>query len=274
VNNLLTFDIEDWYHPHLVSPAVRENPAPPSRVAEPTARILRLLKETGNRATFFVLGSIAEAFPELVRSIRDAGHEVASHGYAHRLVYECKQGEFAEDVRRSKLALERALGQPVLGYRAPTWSLNEKTPWAFKELAGLGFLYDSSLFPFRTFLYGSNENPRFPLRMEAGLVEMPPSSIRILGRRVPFCGGFYFRFFPYRFIRSAVHAINRKEGEAAMLYLHPWELDPEQPKPMAMRPGRFVQYHGLAETESKLRRLLGDFRFVSIREHLEEKKWI
>jgi polysaccharide deacetylase family protein (PEP-CTERM system associated) len=274
VNNLLTFDIEDWYHPHLVSSSVRENPAPQSRVVEPTGRILRMLAETGNRATFFVLGCIAEAFPELVLSIRKAGHEVASHGYGHRLVYGRTQAEFVEDVRRSKLALERVLGEPVLGYRAPSWSLNEKTPWALSGLAELGFLYDSSLFPFRTYLYGSNKNPRFVRRMEAGLVEMPPSVIRILGRRLPFCGGFYFRSLPYRFIRRALMSFNRKEGEPAMLYLHPWELDPDQPKPIGLRPGRFIQYHGLAGTESKLRRLLNEFRFISIREHLQEKKWI
>jgi polysaccharide deacetylase family protein (PEP-CTERM system associated) len=278
VNNILTFDIEDWYHPHLVSSAIGANPVPVSRVAEPTRRILKMLAESGSRATFFVLGCIAESFPELVLSIRDAGHEVASHGYEHRLAYERTRGEFTEDLVRSKLALESLLKQPVLGYRAPTWSLNEKTGWAFSELAGRGFLYDSSLFPFRTYLYGSNANARFTRRMEVEpgrfLIETPPSVIQVFGIRIPFCGGFYFRFFPYRFVRFAVRSINRREKEPVMLYLHPWELDPEQPKPIGLRPGRFIQYHRLGQTESKLRRLLADFRFVSILDFLKEKGWI
>jgi polysaccharide deacetylase family protein (PEP-CTERM system associated) len=278
MNNILTFDVEDWYHPHLVSSSVAGTGAPASRLAGPMRRILQLLKESGNRATFFVLGCIAETLPELVLSIRDAGHEVASHGHGHRLVYGLTRDEFTEDLARSKRSIEGILKEPVLGYRAPTWSLNDRTRWVFDELAVQGFLYDSSLFPFKTYLYGSNQNARFARRMEIEsgypLIETPPSVLRVLGMRVPFCGGFYFRVLPYRFIRAAVRSINRKEKEPVMLYLHPWELDPEQPKPIGFRPGRFIQYHGIGKTESKLRRLLADFRFVSIRDFLREKGWI
>jgi polysaccharide deacetylase family protein (PEP-CTERM system associated) len=278
MNNILTFDVEDWYHPHLFPKDVAEQGRLESRVEEPTRKILKLLSGTRNRATFFVLGCIAEQHPDLVKRIQSEGHEVASHGYNHRMVYRLNRAEFVLDLVRSKSALEGILGEPVVGYRAPSWSLNEQTGWVFQELLRYGFRYDSSHFPFETFLYGSNLSPRFLHRLEPEpgrfIFELPPSVVQIPGMRIPFCGGFYFRLLPYRLIRLAVRWMNRREGEPALLYLHPWELDPEQPRMLENPRDRFIQYHNLKSAEKKLERLLNDFRFVSIRQHLREKEWL
>jgi polysaccharide deacetylase family protein (PEP-CTERM system associated) len=254
VKNILTFDVEDWYHPHLIPEEIHRLSRSHHRVVEPTLRILRLLRRTGNQATFFVLGCIADSFPDMVRRIRDDGHEVASHGYGHRIVYNQNQKEFREDLLRSKRVLEAILGERVIGYRAPSWSVNEKTHWLMRELHRNRFLYDSSHYPFQTFLYGDNSNPRFfyNVPIDGGVVhEFPPSVVELFGRRIPFSGGFYFRFFPYRLIHLAIRRINRRVLDA-------W-------------PERFIQYFNLHSTEAKLDRLLHDFQFMSIRRYMAEK---
>jgi len=278
MKNILTFDVEDWYHPHLIPRDTRKQVRLQSRVVEPTLRILRMLADSGNQATFFVLGCIAEAFPDLVRRIQKEGHEVASHGYGHHIVHTQNRHEFIADLQKSKSVLTCILKEPVVGYRAPSWSLNDQTHWVLEELYKNGFRYDSSHFPFETFLYGSNAIPRFMHRVKLDsdrfIAELPPSVIQVYRRRLPFCGGFYFRLLPYWFVRFAVHWINRRDREPALLYLHPWELDPNQPRLLKKWPDRFIQYHRLETTERKLHHLLKDFRFVSIRRLLTEKGWM
>lgn len=274
MKNLLTFDIEDWYHPSLVGSDHSEWDQYEDRVIKPTFKILDMLSETGNKATFFVLGYIAQRFPAMVQRMKKDGHEIASHGYGHQVVYCLNRREFTDDLLRSKDILEEIIQDEIIGYRAPSWSLNEKTGWVWDILHDNGIIYDSSQFPFKTFLYGSLSNPRFlnKIEIEPGkeIIEIPPSVLEIFGKRIPFCGGFYFRVLPYWFIQYAIKKINGQENQAALLYLHPWELDPSQPKLSIGIKHRFVQYYNLTRTEKKLARLLAGFKFISIKEHLIE----
>ncbi len=270
MKNILTFDIEDWYHPNLADKDLLGAGPFEDRVEEPTLRILNILDETHNKATFFVVGDIAEKFPDLVREIVRRGHEVGSHGYRHNLVYDYTEAQFETDLGNSVRLLEKITGRKVLGYRAPSWSLGEKTPWAWDAMHDLGLQYDSSLYPFKTFLYGDSTSSRFEYNLtlsgDKPFREIPPSVAEVLGRRVPFSGGFYFRVVPYVFLKAGIRQYNRA-GQPAVVYLHPWEIDVEQPrlKPDALK--RFILYANLKRTEKKLRRLLTDFRFISIKDH-------
>ena len=273
--NILTFDIEDWYHAKLVHRSVSEWQNYKDRVVEPTLKILKLLSRTNNKATFFVLGYVAEMFPELVQKITNEGHEVASHSYGHQLIYNLNEKKFTEDLKRSKNIIEDILGEQILGYRAPSWSFNESTAWVWNILYENGFRYDSSLFPFKVFLYGSNSHPRFlhQKEIEQGKVifEIPPSVIERFGKRIPCSGGFYFRTLPYWFIRFALNCINKKEHQPAVVYLHPWEIDLDQPRFTIGLRNRFIQYHNLNKTEIKLKHLLNEFKFTSIKDYLLNK---
>jgi len=272
VKNILTFDVEEGYHSNLVDSNISEWGGYEDRIVEPTLRILKLLSQTGNTATFFILGAVAEKFPELIRRIKSQGHEIASHGYGHKLVYGQNREEFVDDLLRSKNIVKEIIGENPIGYRAPSWSFNENTDWIWEALYENGFRYDSSKFPFKTFLYGSHSNPRFlhGIEIEHGkeIWEIPPSTTRIFGKNVPFSGGFYFRSLPYWFIKYGINRVNKVEHRAAVLYLHPWELDPGQPKLSSGIRHRFIQYYNLGKTEQKLSRLLHEFRFVSIKHFL------
>jgi polysaccharide deacetylase family protein (PEP-CTERM system associated) len=270
--NALTIDVEDYYHvsafDHCVSRRQWDDFAP--RIGDSTWRLLDVLAAAEVRATFFVLGWVAERQPRLVREIRAAGHEVGSHGYGHRLIYEQSPWQFRVDLRLARLALEDALGEAVTAYRAPSFSITQRSLWALDVLIEEGFLFDSSIYPTHHDRYGIPGMPLGPHRIErpgGALWEFPPPVWRCLGYPLPVGGGGYFRLYPYALTRLGLQAINA-EGRPFAAYLHPWELDPDQPR---LRPGRlraFRHYVNLHRTEGRLVRLLQDFRFGTLSEAL------
>jgi polysaccharide deacetylase family protein (PEP-CTERM system associated) len=274
VINALSIDVEDWYQVSDFESVVQFSAWDhyESRVMRNTRKMLELLAKYGMRGTFFVLTWNVERFPELVKEIDSAGHEIATHGYAHRLVYTQTPAEFREDIRRSLDLLQNLTGKPVLGYRAPSFSITKESIWALDILLELGFRYDSSIFPLRDKLYGIADSHRFPYVVrqdgERHLVEFPMSTVRVRQTNLPLAGGAYFRLLPYAFFRWGMRKLNR-EGRPAVLYLHPWEIDPEQPRIAARgKRGYSSHYWNLRATERKLSRLLQDFSFAPMREVL------
>jgi polysaccharide deacetylase family protein (PEP-CTERM system associated) len=266
--NALTFDIEDYFHVHAFERVISRDDWDhiPTRVVDSTRLILRMLREYDTRATFFVLGWVAERHPEIVREIAADGHELASHGYAHESVFELTPDLLCRDVRRSIDAIVAACPTATIqGYRAPSFSIDEESQWAFDVLSKIGLAYDSSVFP-TTFhdRYGMHTSPRFAHQVAPALWEIPLSTIRAFGCNWPVAGGGYFRLSPLSFTAWAVHKINR-EGQPAVVYLHPWEFDPEQPKvSSASLRSRFRHYVNLGRTEHRLRELLRRFAFAPI----------
>jgi len=273
MKNALTFDVEEYFHAEAFARVLRPEqwPALESRVVATTGRILDILDRERVRATFFILGWVAERHPGLVREIASLGHEIGCHGYGHRMIQHLTRSEFERDVTRAKSALEDAIGHAVLGYRAPTFSIMRETLWSLEVLCEAGFRYDSSIFPIVHDRYGISDAPRFPHRLRdpngCDLVEFPMSTVMLVGRRVPVAGGGYFRLTPYTLTRRALRRINR-EGQPAMVYLHPWELDPDQPRLPAGRLTRFRHLVNVGKTEARLVRLLGDFAFAPAAEVL------
>lgn len=272
--NALSFDIEEYFHAEAFSNVVRPEqwPSLESRVVATTERLLDLLAETASLATFFVLGWVAERHGALVRAIHQGGHELACHGYGHQMITRLSRAEFREDLRRAKVAIEDAAGIAVIGYRAPTFSVVRETLWSLEVLAEAGFRYDSSIFPIVHDRYGISDAARFPHRVAAGpgveIGEFPLSTVSGFGWRFPVAGGGYFRLFPYRVTRGAVRHLNEREGQPAIIYLHPWELDPEQPRLPVGRLTRFRHSVNTRTTESKVRCLLRDFRVAPVRDVL------
>ena len=265
----MTVDVEDYFQVSAFERVVaRERwDGFESRVCRNTERLLALFDAEGVSATFFVLGWVAERFPALVRQIAAAGHELASHGYAHRLVYELTPGEFRDDLRRAKAAIEAAAGVPVAGYRAPSFSITKRSLWAFDLLIAEGFVYDTSVYPIHHDRYGIPDAPRHPYTVErpAGVIrEIPGSTVRVGGLNLPIGGGGYFRQLPYGWIRRGIARVNEREGRAVTFYVHPWEIDPAQPRLRASMLSRVRHYRNLDKTESRLRRLLSDFSFAPI----------
>jgi polysaccharide deacetylase family protein (PEP-CTERM system associated) len=276
MKNALTFDVEEYFHAEAFAQVLRPEEwlAQESRVVASTERILDLLDREHVRATFFVLGWVAARQPALVREIASLGHEIGCHGYGHRMIQHLTRSEFERDVTRAKSALEDVTGHAVLGYRAPTFSIMRETLWSLEVLCEAGFRYDSSIFPIVHDRYGIPDAPRFPHRLKAAngceLAEFPLSTVMLLGRRVPVAGGGYFRLFPYSFTRRALRWINRLDGQPAMVYLHPWELDPDQPRLPVGPLTRFRHLVNVSKTEGRLVRLLGDFAFAPAAEVLAE----
>jgi polysaccharide deacetylase family protein (PEP-CTERM system associated) len=266
--NVMTVDVEDYFQVSAFERAVSRDEWPrfETRVCANTERLLAIFAEHRVLATFFVLGWVAERFPGLVRSIAGEGHEVASHGYSHRLVYEMTPGQFRDDIRRAKAVIENACGLPVLGYRAPSYSITRRSLWAFDVLLEEDYEYDASVFPIHHDRYGIPDAPRHPyvIARESGtLWELPGSTIRWAGQNLPIGGGGYFRFFPYAWTRRGFALINVREGKPVIFYLHPWEIDPEQPRLRASLVSRLRHYRNLTKTEPRLRHLLADFKFAS-----------
>jgi polysaccharide deacetylase family protein (PEP-CTERM system associated) len=262
----MTVDVEDYFQVSAFEGHVdrAEWESLESRVCRNTDRLLEMFDEAGVTATFFVLGWVAERHPALVRRITTGGHEIASHGYSHRLVYDLTPREFCDDVRRAKWVLENISGQPVLGYRAPSYSITGRSLWAYDVLLETGHLYDASVFPIRHDRYGIPDAPRHPyvvVRSRGSMWELPGSTVRYAGQNLPIGGGGYFRLLPYAITRRAIRHVNDVEGRPVMFYLHPWEIDPEQPRIHASAVSRFRHYNNLAKTEPRLRQLLKDFRF-------------
>lgn len=270
VVNAMTIDVEDYFHVSVfdgVVPRQRWDRFE-SRVSANTERLIEIFAESGIRATFFVLGWVGERFPHLVRRIADAGHEIASHGYAHRLVYDQTRQGFRDDVRRAKQVLESVTGCSVDGYRAPSYSITPRSLWALDVLIEEGYTYDSSIFPIHHDRYGIPLSPRHPYviaRARGSLVELPASTVRVGPLNLPIGGGGYFRILPYGWTRWGIRRLNQVEGRPAIFYLHPWEIDPGQPQLPASRLSRFRHYRNLGDTEARLRALLHDFRFSSMR---------
>jgi polysaccharide deacetylase family protein (PEP-CTERM system associated) len=275
MNNVLTIDLEDYYHVSAFADQVDVEhwDTFKSRIENNTARLLRLLESGGQKATFFVLGWVAQKYPGLVREIARCGHEIASHSYKHRLVYTMTQQEFYEDTLQAKKLLEDASGTPVRGYRAPSFSITRNSLWAFQILAELGFTYDSSVFPIRHPNYGMPQAPRFPFTIQTAsgpILEFPLPTLQMGSMRVPFAGGAYFRLLPYWYTRWAIQFLNTNENRPACIYLHPWELDSEQPRMSGSLSAQFRHYLGLRSLAAKFRRLLNDFDFQSLETVIKE----
>jgi len=219
------------------------------------------------QGTFFILGWVADKFPDLVRRIAWAGHEIASHGYEHRLVYDMTPAQFRDDIRRARAALESITGRPVAGYRAPSFSITNESLWALDVLVDEGYVYDASVFPIRHDRYGIADAPRHPHRVPrngAQLWEVPASTVRWCGMNLPIGGGGYFRLLPYEWTRRGIARLNRHERRPAVFYLHPWEIDPGQPRLSASALSKVRHYRNLHKTEARLERLLRDFAFGPI----------
>jgi polysaccharide deacetylase family protein (PEP-CTERM system associated) len=273
--NGLSVDVEDYYHVEAFADRIRPEmwSQYPRRVADNTHRVLELFQEFGARATFFVLGWVAEREPTLVREILSAGNEVGCHSHMHRRVSTMTPKEFREDIRRARGAIEDAGGGKVLGYRAPTFSIVEKSLWAVEILAQEGFMYDSSVFPIRHDLYGMPEAPRFPFRWlcrdGGSLFEIPPLTVRALGWNLPVAGGGSLRMLPMWYTRWALRRIRQREGRPAVVYLHPWELDPEQPRLSGTLKAKLRHYLNLGGMNRRVRELLRTGQFVPLRSFLE-----
>lgn len=266
MKNGLSFDIEDWFQVENLRSAVPRAhwETLPLRVEANTRRILALLRNHGTKATFFFLGWVAEKCPQLVHEVNREGHEIASHGYGHDLVYRLTAESFREDIRRSKQLLEDLIGKPVLGYRAPSFSIIHESMWAIDVLQEEGFVYDSSVFPVSLHdRYGFTEYGTLPFRWPNGLLEIPLAVYKIRNIGLPVAGGGYFRLFPYAYFKYLLRRLNAKQ-QRFTFYLHPWELDPEQPR-VRVRPFlRFRHYVNLDKTERGLSQLLTDFEFERI----------
>jgi polysaccharide deacetylase family protein (PEP-CTERM system associated) len=271
ISNILTIDVEEYYHLNYSSMTQLPDQFTPGQVKVNTETLLDVCAQYGAQASFFFLGSVAEKYPELVRRTHTEGHEVASHGYGHKLVNEQSRAEFYEDVKKSLDILQDITGKPVKGYRAPSWSISERTPWAYEVLTELGLVYDASLFPFSTFLYGDSQAPTAPFVQrihEHKLCEIPGTVLELFGQRLPFGGGFFFRFFPYWVTRLATLITNR-QGRPVIYYLHPREIDKSQPRLPLPKRDYFITYVNLSGTLRKLRKVLSSSPTISIYQHLE-----
>lgn len=232
-------------------------------------RVLELLAEQNVRATFFILGYVAERHPKLVREIADAGHELGTHGYSHTLIYTQTPDVFRSEIRRAIDAVQQAAGARVRGHRAPFFSITERSLWALDILGEMDLAYDTSIFPVYNYRYGIKGAPRWPYELQAGgraMKEFPISTWRVFGQNVPIAGGAYFRIFPYALTRMGLRSVNR-EG-ASVFYLHPWELDPDHPRIPLPRRIAATHYFNLKATAGRFRKLLRDFRFAPMKEIL------
>jgi polysaccharide deacetylase family protein (PEP-CTERM system associated) len=275
--NALTIDVEDYFHvaafARQIDPKTWDSY--PLRVEKNTNRILDLLGERGVKATCFVLGWVAERRPALVKRIQSFGHEIGCHGYAHQAIYDSTYEEFESDLCRAKAVIENITGRALKSYRAPSFSITSKTLWALGVLAEHGFEYDSSIFPIAHDLYGIPGAHRFPyinvLDVEHVIKEFPPSTVRFCGTNFPIGGGGYLRLLPYGLTALAICRLNRDEKQPAMVYLHPWEIDPEQPRVLASWMSRFRHYQNLESTEGKLIKLLETFSLSTMEEVLDTR---
>ncbi|GAB62990.1 MAG: DUF3473 domain-containing protein [Candidatus Jettenia sp.] len=268
VVNGLTVDLEDWYHICGV-----EDYSDPlqwgsyeNRIIKNTDKILDLFRSYNIKATFFVLGYIALKEPDLIKTIKDEGHEIATHGFYHRRVFEMTEREFEEDVGKSVSTISSITGSRVFGFRAPEWSIRKETPWALKILRKLGILYDSSMVPLTRM--GSRDFPRYPCKFDTDygeIWEFPLTTVRLFWERLPFTGGLPLRMFPYFYILSKIQRINW-EGYPAIVYIHPWEFDMEQPHIDLPFSRKFMHYFNIKATPKKVEGLLRHLRFAPVSE--------
>lgn len=263
--NILTFDIEDWYHCTFLNIPEKEWDKCEARVVPQLDHILGLLKKTGNKATFFTVAMLARKHPELIKRVIDNGHELALHTYSHKMLTELNESEFETDLSKSLDIFSSITDQKIIGFRAPYWSVNDTNKaYVVTLLKKYGFVYDSSIFPFKTFQYGDDKAPLYPnvLRSDNGnsIHEIPPSVVKCSNFRVPFSGGFYFRMLPYVFIKNWIRKIG-KAGHPAVMYFHPYDLDPGQPRIIKGFRERTIMYANQKRCREKFKRLLHEFRF-------------
>jgi polysaccharide deacetylase family protein (PEP-CTERM system associated) len=264
--NGLSVDVEDWFHVGAFETVIERSTwgGLSTRVERNCDAILEIFAEAGVYATFFILGWVAQRHPDLMRRIAAAGHEIASHGWDHRRVFQMDRASFSLDLIKARQILEDTSGSLVTGYRAPSFSIDQRTPWAFEVLAEQGYAYSSSVAPIAHDHYGWPEAPRFAFRPLCGsdLLEIPVTTATFAGRRLAAGGGGFFRVLPYAFSRWAIRQVNRRHGQPAVFYFHPWEIDPDQPRvPHAPLRSRLRHYTNLAGMDGKLRKLLGEFRW-------------
>jgi polysaccharide deacetylase family protein (PEP-CTERM system associated) len=267
VINAFTVDLEDWFQGLTSTNVHPENWGNlEARLELNTNRLLGLLAEYNVRATFFVLGNVAERYPDLIRRIDAAGHEIGVHGYWHLMVHRLNREHFAEEMDHALERLRPLVSRPIIGHRAPYFSINGQCLWALDVLHEKGFHYDSSFFPTRNMLYGYPDSPRFPHRREQNqLIEFPVSTARWLGITWPIAGGFYVRSLPLTIVKAGIRQLNR-QGQPMILYMHPWEMDTGQHYSAVTFRERITHYHGRAGLERKLRGLLSEFRFGPLAE--------
>ncbi len=268
--NALSVDVEEYFHAEVFKEGTGGAIGGlEPRVEASTERVLTLLASGTARATFFVLGQVAAAHPALVRKIAGEKHEIACHGDSHELVSRQTPKEFRADVRRAKTILENITGEPVVGYRAPNFSIGRAQAWAYDVLLTEGFRYDSSTYPIRHDSYGDHDAPRFPHEIwqkgSQRLIEFPIGTTRVLGVNLPIGGGGYFRLLPMALTRAGIRRVNAQEHRPTLFYFHPWELDPRQPRPAMPWRHRIRHYIGMAREEGKLFRLFRDVKFDTIR---------
>jgi len=269
MKNALTFDLEEYFHVSAYSDRLRPEDwdSFPSRVSESMDWILEMLAIHDCRATFFVLGWLAQRRPEIVRRVSAAGHEIACHSFLHRRVFQMTQQEFREDTLQAKAIIEDIIGRKVVGYRAPSFSITRNSLWAFDALIEAGFQYDSSIYPVEHPSYGMPNAPRTPfcVKTDSGsILEFPMSALEFGGRRSPFAGGAYLRALPYFFTRWGVRYLNECEKRFACVYVHPWEIDPGQERLRGPLTSHLRHRLGLGGLKKKLRRLMGDFQFCPL----------
>ena len=264
ITNALTIDVEDYFQVSAFAPYIRRDEwdARECRIERNVGRILELLDQRGIKATFFTLGWIAERYPQLVRNIVAGGHELASHGFGHERATDLSEAAFTQDVQRAKKLLEDLAGVPVLGYRAPSFSIGTGNLWAFDVLARAGYRYSSSIYPIKHDHYGMPDSPRFAYQLTSGLLEIPITTLRMGSRNLPSSGGGYFRLLPYALTRWMLRQVNQQDRESAIFYFHPWEIDPGQPRvPGIDLRTRFRHYVNIGRTEGRLLSLMEDFRW-------------
>ena len=262
--NALTIDVEDYFQVSAFAPYIKRSDWDnrECRVERNVRRILELLDEHQTQATFFTLGWIAERYPALIREIVARGHELASHGYGHERASDLSEEAFSADITRAKQLLEDLSGQEVAGYRAPSFSIGTQNLWAFDSLARAGYRYSSSIYPIVHDHYGMPGSPRFAYRVPAGLLEVPITTLRMFNRNLPSSGGGYFRLLPYALSRWMLERVNGDDGQAAIFYFHPWEIDPGQPRIAGIdRKTRFRHYVNIGRMDRRLDSLLGDFKW-------------
>lgn len=261
--HILTIDLEDYYNINGFDIHLDLNKFKP-RIEITTNRLLVILDKYKIKATFFVLGSIADKFPDLIKKIFNKGHEIASHGYYHKILYNATKHELENEIFGSKRLLEKIIKHPVSGFRAPSWSILRNNIQILDLIKAAGYNYDSSLFPFKTWLYGSNKFKNSIRPLKNGLLEFPPSVIDLKILRFPFCGGIFFRILPDYLISYGM-----KKNIPSVMYFHPWELDKDQPKLDGTYIYKFIHYHGINKFEGRLEKLLNKHDFISIQEYIK-----
>ena len=264
LTNALTIDVEDYFQVSAFAPHIKRSEwnTRECRIERNVTRILEMLAHHQTKATFFALGWIAERYPQLIRQIADEGHEIASHGYGHERASDLTEDAFFSDIHRAKVILEDLCGSEVKGYRAPSFSIGAGNLWAFDCLARAGYRYSSSVYPIRHDHYGMPDSPRFAYSVRPGLVEIPVTTLRALGRNLPSSGGGYFRLLPYALSRWMLNRVNTGDQQPGIFYFHPWEIDVAQPRIEGIgSKTRFRHYVNISRMEGKLAQLLEDFKW-------------